>query len=365
MRGSRAPSSRTRWRSANLTRPRLDSIHHANSILKSSSPPASPSHLSPNPFTPERMPRKEPYATALARAASTHDIPAALAEQARLASLVHIPPDSEPYTLPRTVAGLDISYEVGTERVVAAAVLLDVETLEVLAEATVSGVQRFPYVPGLLAFREVPLLLEALGALYRKMRPPSGEQSVEDDCGTGIDRRQEDVIDPGEPSDSTDDDAKCRPDLLLCDGQGLAHPARCGLASHLGVLTGLPSIGCAKSHYIGSYDEPGPRRGDRAEMFDGGEVVGHVLRTQDGIKPVFVSPGHLVSRRMACEVVLRMCGRYRVPEGVRAADGLSRRVLRETRGTGGAGKEEAGVEGGGEGERGGGEESEEVAGDGL
>lgn len=239
------------------------------------------------------MPKKEPYAVARAGAEATHDIPAAEAKQALLASRVHIPSDSEPFALPRTVAGLDISYEVGTERVVAAAVLVDVPTLSTLATATLFGTQTFPYVPGLLAFREVPLLLAALDALHAQ---------------TGT-----------------------QPDLLLCDGQGIAHPARCGLASHLGVLTGIKSVGCAKSHYVGDYNEPGLKRGDMAEMIDAGDVVGHVLRTQDGVKPVFVSPGHGVSRREACEVVLALSGRYRVPEPVRFADQVSRRLLRETR----------------------------------
>lgn len=242
------------------------------------------------------MPKKEPYAAARARAEATHDIPAAEAEQAALSARVEIPSDDAPFALPSTVAGLDISYEVGTDRVVAAAVLVDVSTLTAIAEATVFGSQTFPYVPGLLAFREVPLLLAALDALF---------------AHTGT-----------------------QPDLLLCDGQGIAHPARCGLASHLGVLTGLRSVGCAKSHYVGAYDEPGEKRGDRAEMVDRGEVVGHVLRTQDGVKPVFVSPGHGVSRREGCEIVLAMCGKYRVPEPVRFADHVSRKMLRETKGQG-------------------------------
>ncbi|GMK54265.1 hypothetical protein CspeluHIS016_0108510 [Cutaneotrichosporon spelunceum] len=237
--------------------------------------------------------RKEPYAAARARAEATHDIPAAEAEQARLAALVHIPPDTTPHTLPATVAGLDISYEVGSERVVAAAVLVDTATLVELGRATLFGTQTFPYVPGLLAFREVPLLLAALEELYTA--------------------------------------AGRAPDMLLCDGQGIAHPARCGLASHLGVLTGLPSVGCAKSHYVGAYVEPGERRGERSEMVDRGEVVGHVLRTQTGVKPVFVSPGHRVGRAEACEVVLALCGKYRVPEPVRFADQVSRKMLRETR----------------------------------
>ncbi|CAK9786274.1 unnamed protein product [Cutaneotrichosporon oleaginosum] len=239
------------------------------------------------------MPRKEPYAAARARAEAAHDIPAAEAEQARLAALVHIPPDDEPSTFPRTIAGLDISYDKTSERAIVAAVLVSTEPLTIIDSALLSGTQMFPYVPGLLAFREVPLLLAALEKLYAQ---------------TGV-----------------------QPDMLLCDGQGLAHPARCGLASHIGVLTGIPSIGCAKSHYIGEYDEPGPARGERSEMRDAGEVVGHVLRTQDGVKPVFVSPGHGVSRHEACEVVLRLCRKYRVPDPVRYADQVSRKMLRETK----------------------------------
>jgi deoxyribonuclease V len=118
------------------------------------------------------------------------------------------------------------------------------------------------------------------------------------------------------------------PDLLLCDGQGLAHPRRCGLACHLGVVTGLAAVGCAKSPYVGDAVEPGHRRGDRAPLRDGDELVGHVLRTQDGVRPVYVSPGHRIGFDQSCEVVLATTSRYRLPDPLRRADHISRAALR-------------------------------------
>jgi deoxyribonuclease V len=197
---------------------------------------------------------------------------------------VRIP--SAPVPAPATVAGLDISYEVGSDRAVAAAVVVDAGSGSVLEEAVVEGTADFPYVPGLLAFREVPMLLRVLD----RLTAPVG--------------------------------------LLLCDGQGLAHPRRCGVACHLGVLTGLPAVGCAKNHLVGEHDEPGPRRGDRAPLVDAGEVLGCVLRTQDGVRPVYVSPGHLIGVDQAADVVLGLCSRYRLPDPVRRADHISRQALR-------------------------------------
>lgn len=185
------------------------------------------------------------------------------------------------------VAGLDISYEVGSDRAVAAAVAVRCGTGEVLDEALVEGEARFPYVPGLLAFREVPLLLEALEALTTPV------------------------------------------DLLLCDGQGLAHPQRAGAACHLGVLTGLRSVGCAKNHLVGEHTEPGRERGARSPLVDGGTVVGTVLRTQDGVRPVYVSPGHRIGVERAAEVVLHLAARYRLPDPVRRADHISRQALKK------------------------------------
>lgn len=142
----------------------------------------------------------------------------------------------------------------------------------------------FPYVPGLLSFREAPASLDALERL-----------------GTEI-------------------------DLLLVDGHGVAHPRRFGLACHLGVLADLPSIGVAKSRLVGRHEEPAEERGSREALVDGDEVVGAVVRTRAGVRPVFVSVGHRVGLETAVELVLRCAPRYRLPEPIRQADRLSRRV---------------------------------------
>ncbi len=220
-----------------------------------------------------------------------HDWPAPAAEaeaiQDRLRPLLEL--DVPGPAAPRTVAGLDVSYAgdgggTGT-RLAAAAVVLDAATLEVLEESVAVGTAAFPYVPGLFAFRELPTLLEALRGLTTT------------------------------------------PDLLVCDGFGIAHPRRFGLACHLGVLTGLPSIGVGKTAFVGSYEQPGARRGDASPLVDGGEVVGRVLRTRDGVKPVFVSVGHRVDLDTACRHVLALTPEYRLPETTRRADRLSRDAL--------------------------------------
>ncbi|GAA4208615.1 endonuclease V [Actinocatenispora rupis] len=184
----------------------------------------------------------------------------------------------------RTVAGLDVSYG-PDDRLAAAVVVLDADTLAPVDRATRVGRAAFGYVPGLFAFRELPALLGALA------------------------------------------DLRTTPDVLLCDGYGLAHPRRFGLACHLGVLTGLPTIGIAKTPFVGRYEEPGRRRGDWAPLTDGGEVVGRVLRTRDGVRPVYVSVGHRLGLDAACALALRLTPAYRLPETTRRADRLSRDVL--------------------------------------
>lgn len=183
----------------------------------------------------------------------------------------------------RTVAGLDVSYT--DDRLAAAVVVLDAETLEVVEETTVLDRPAFPYVPGLFAFRELPALVGALKAL------------------------------------------SVTPDLLVCDGHGVAHPKRFGLACHLGVLTGLPAIGVGKTRLVGTYEEPDAARGSWSAVTDRGEVVARVLRTQTGVKPVFVSVGHRADLGTACAVTLRLAPRYRLPETTRRADHLSRATL--------------------------------------
>ncbi|MER5497156.1 MULTISPECIES: endonuclease V [unclassified Streptomyces] len=188
------------------------------------------------------------------------------------------------------VTGVDVAYDDERDVVVAAAVVLDGATFEVLAETTAVGRVTFPYVPGLLAFREIPTVLAALESL---------------------------PVDPG---------------LVVCDGYGLAHPRRFGLASHLGVLTGLPAIGVAKNPFTFSYEQPGPHRGDWSPLLDGEEEVGRALRTQDGVKPVFVSVGHRVGLDNACAHTLRLARDFRQPETTRRADALCRKALREATG---------------------------------
>ncbi len=211
------------------------------------------------------------------------DPEAAVALQDRLRGQVD-PTDPAP---PRfeTVAGLDSAYD-EQGNVVAVVVVLDTATLEPIDRATAHGTTQFPYIPGLLAFRELPTILTALEKL-----------------------------------DTT-------PDLMVCDGQGLAHPRRFGLACHLGLLTGLPTMGVAKSLW-GNACEPGPERGSMSDILLDDEVVGRAVRTQPGVKPVFVSVGHHISLDTACATTLALAPRYRQPETTRRADHLCRTLLRE------------------------------------
>ncbi|MEM9384772.1 MAG: deoxyribonuclease V [Pseudomonadota bacterium] len=184
---------------------------------------------------------------------------------------------------PRFVAGTDVGFPDKGRVTRGALVVLSFPNLELVDEAVVEIPTRFPYVPGLLSFREAPVLLAAVGAL------------------------------------------RTTPDVLLCDGQGLAHPRRFGLACHLGLLTGIPSIGVAKSRLVGEHDEPGPSRGEHTPLRYQGERIGSVLRTRDGVTPLYVSPGHLMSHARANALTLACCTRYRLPETTRLADKLASR----------------------------------------
>ncbi len=206
----------------------------------------------------------------------------AVAEQERLApQVIRQVPDGFAANI---AVGLDVAYAGDDTRLVAAAVAVDAHSLEVVESAVAEGVAEFPYVPGLFAYRELPSLVDALGRL-------------------------------GSPVD-----------VLVCDGQGLAHPRRFGLACHAGVVTGIPSIGVGKQA-LGRYDMPGPKRGDWTPLVDDGEVVGRALRTQDDVKPVFVSIGHLMDLDTACAITLKLARKYRQPETTRAADQLCRQAL--------------------------------------
>ncbi|AXK32565.1 endonuclease V [Streptomyces armeniacus] len=199
-----------------------------------------------------------------------------------------------PGTPGTVLAGVDVAYDDTHDVVAAAAVALDGGTHEVVARATAYARVPFPYVPGLLAFRELPAVLDALERLGRV------------------------------------------PDLVVCDGYGLAHPRRFGLASHLGVLTGLATVGVAKTPFVFRHGPVGAARGDSAPLLDGTEEVGRALRTREGVRPVFVSVGHRVSLDSACAHTLSLARRYRLPETTRRADALCREALREaaTRQTG-------------------------------
>jgi deoxyribonuclease V len=179
------------------------------------------------------------------------------------------------------VAGVDVGFEDDGRTARAAVVVLEYPSLALRAQAIARRKVRFPYVPGYLSFREIPVVLAALKKL------------------------------------------PLRPDVLLCDGQGYAHPRRIGFASHLGILAGLPSIGVAKSRLCGEHDDPPLARGAWAPLRDAGETIGAVLRTRTGVKPLYVSIGHRVDLRTAIKIVLACAPRYRLPETTRAAHRLA------------------------------------------
>ena len=182
----------------------------------------------------------------------------------------------------KTIAGVDAAYRDKTGEAKAAIVVLTFPELEVVEQVVATRPISFPYVPGLLSFREAPVVLDALSSL------------------------------------------RARPDLLMCDGQGYAHPRRLGLASHLGVYLDMPSIGCAKSRLIGSYAEPGPNKGSVSPLTDHGETIGMVLRSKTGTRPLFISIGHMIDLATAVLLVNQCLRGYRLPEPTRLADKLSK-----------------------------------------
>ncbi|MGG4552267.1 deoxyribonuclease V [Paenibacillus humicus] len=187
------------------------------------------------------------------------------------------------------VAGVDVAYSKRSDKLIAAVVILEAESLRVAESIVVEDHVQFPYIPGLFSFRELPPVIKA----FQQLNTP--------------------------------------PQLIVCDGQGLAHPRRFGLASHLGVLFDLPTIGCGKTRLLGDFEEPGLDRGAMSSLIDQGEVIGSVLRTQDGIKPIFVSVGHKISLVTACDWILKLAPHYRLPETTRQADQLVNRVLGGTK----------------------------------
>lgn len=178
---------------------------------------------------------------------------------------------------PHYIAGVDVSINRWIKMGTAAVVVLDYPGLKVVETRVITDSIPFPYVPGLLSFREIPLLLPAFEKLT--------------------------VI----------------PDLCIVDGQGIAHPRRIGLAAHLGLCLNIPTIGCAKSRLCGSHEDPENEPGNVAELKDGSEIIGAVVRTRIGVKPVYVSIGHKICLNAAVRWVLNCCRGYRLPEPTRNA----------------------------------------------
>ncbi|MET0331823.1 MAG: deoxyribonuclease V [Dyella sp.] len=208
------------------------------------------------------------------------DIARARALQRELTHRLRLEDDYPPL---HRVAGVDVGFEDGGETTRAAAVLLDGPSLQPLAQVLVRLPTRMPYIPGLLSFRELPAVLEALAQLPHT------------------------------------------PDLIYVDGQGIAHPRGLGIAAHLGAITDLPTIGVAKSILVGCHGALGESRGSRAELRYRGQLIGTVLRSKNKVRPLIVSPGHRVSMESAAPLVLACCTRYRLPEPTRLADRLASR----------------------------------------
>ena len=182
----------------------------------------------------------------------------------------------------RTVAGVDVSYDIKQNISYAFIVAMKLDELLPLTTVKAELPTAFPYIPGLLSFREIPIILKALDLLKEK------------------------------------------PDLLMVDGQGIAHPRRMGIASHLGVLMDIPAIGVAKSRLTGKYEEPGPQKGNTSLLFHKEERIGTVLRSKDNTLPLFISPGHRMSHETALKITLDCLRRHRLPEPTRIADKLSK-----------------------------------------
>lgn len=177
----------------------------------------------------------------------------------------------------KTVAGADISFDRGSDMMHAAIVVLELSELNLVARSLVSDVTSFPYIPGLLAFREMPVLLKAWNQL------------------------------------------KVKPDVLIMDGHGLAHPRRMGIATHFGIEVDYPTVGCAKNILTGSHGDLDLRKGEYVPLKDGDERVGMVLRSRTNVNPVYISPGHKLSFDDTYSIVMKSLTKYKLPRTTRLA----------------------------------------------
>jgi deoxyribonuclease V len=175
------------------------------------------------------------------------------------------------------VAGADISYSKNDPRIFGAVVVIELPEMKVIEVQTADDIATFPYIPGLLAFRELPVLCK----IFSKI--------------------------------------KQIPDVVICDGQGIAHPREMGIASHLGLLLDIPTVGCAKTRLVGEYGNVGLEKGSHTPLIFKGKVVGCVMRTRDSVKPVFVSPGHQIDLETAMTAINLCTTKYRLPEPTRLA----------------------------------------------
>lgn len=210
----------------------------------------------------------------------------AVALQKELASRVVLQP------LPsacHVIAACDVSNDVGGDTLFAAIVVMDRRDFSVIEEVTVQDKVGFPYVPGLLSFRELPLLVQGFAQL------------------------------------------KVKPDLVICDGQGIAHPRRLGIASHLGLWLNIPTIGSAKNILCGTYEEPGIAKGSKSPIIHQKQTIGYAVRSRDKVKPIFISPGHLADLDTSVDMVMSLTDKYRIPVPIRHVHNLSNAVRKESR----------------------------------
>ncbi|MCB0547171.1 MAG: deoxyribonuclease V [Phaeodactylibacter sp.] len=198
----------------------------------------------------------------------------AVALQRQLREEIRLTPYEGPI---RFIGGADLSYNKGSDEFYAGIVVLDYESMKPVAHSTVIRRSPFPYIPGLLSFREIPSLMEAWERLPIK------------------------------------------PEVMVFDGHGIAHPRRMGIAAHFGLLSDTPSIGCAKKRLTGKYEAPPLKRGAYSPILDGDEVLGFALCAKDGVKPVFVSPGHRIGLEQSREIMLHCARGYKIPEPTRQA----------------------------------------------